>query len=280
MLSIIIPCLNEEDYLPGLLRSIKIQTFKDYEIIVADAGSKDKTKEIAQKFGCKIVRGGLPAKGRNEGAKAAQGELLLFLDADTKLPDKDFLKRILGEFRQRKLDIASCFLRPLERSKFLNQKFVNICFEITNRLLVLFEKKSPFGAGSMILVKKEFHQKIGGFNEKIRLGEDVVYIKKGAKLGNFGILRKGEIFWSIRRLEKEKWFRIMALYLLNGILSFSRNEKMMERYFKDGILKYHFDHYKKDRYSQKDYIYKKFKNILKQKFGEIDPVRGWRDKLK
>ena len=83
MLSIIIPALNEENYLPLLLESIKKQDFKDYEIIVADAGPKDKTVQIAKNYGCKIAPGGLPAKGRNQGAKIAQGDLLLFITADT-----------------------------------------------------------------------------------------------------------------------------------------------------------------------------------------------------
>ena len=72
MLSIIIPALNEEKYLPLLLGEIKKQNFADdLEIIVADAGSVDKTIEIARSFGCEITKGGLPAKGRNEGGKVA-----------------------------------------------------------------------------------------------------------------------------------------------------------------------------------------------------------------
>ena len=90
MLSIIIPCLNEEEYLPLLLESVKKQKFLDYEIILADAGSKDKTLQIAKKYNCKIVPGGLPSKGRNQGAKKAKGDLLLFLDADVILPDGFF----------------------------------------------------------------------------------------------------------------------------------------------------------------------------------------------
>src|SRR3989338_1163009 len=89
--SIIIPTLNEEEYLPKLLESIRQQRFKDLEIIVADAGSTDKTKEIAERYGCKIVPGGLPARGRNEGARVAGGELLVFLDADVMFP-RDFFQ--------------------------------------------------------------------------------------------------------------------------------------------------------------------------------------------
>ena len=77
-LSIIIPTYNEEEYLPKLLYSIKEQEFKDYEIIVADAGSVDRTREIAESNGCKVIEGGLPAVGRNNGAKIAKGKYFYF----------------------------------------------------------------------------------------------------------------------------------------------------------------------------------------------------------
>ena len=97
MLSIIIPALNEEKYLPLLLKEIKKQNFADdLEIIVADAGSEDKTVEIAKNYGCKIVQGGLPARGRNEGAKIAQGDIFLFMDADNIYLPKNFLEKLIN----------------------------------------------------------------------------------------------------------------------------------------------------------------------------------------
>ncbi len=90
-LSIIIPTFNEESYLPHLLESIKRQDFSDYEVIVADAGSKDSTRDIAQEWGCKVVEGGLPSVGRNRGTEAASGEYLLFFDSDVFLT-RDYLE--------------------------------------------------------------------------------------------------------------------------------------------------------------------------------------------
>ena len=94
-LSIVIPTKNEENYLPRLLESIRSQVFSDYEVIVADAASTDRTREVAVKFGAKVVEGGLPGPGRNRGAEAAQGDRLLFLDADVVLPSEDFLSDML-----------------------------------------------------------------------------------------------------------------------------------------------------------------------------------------
>src|SRR5690242_17040473 len=100
--SIIIPTLNEEKSLPRLLLSITRQTFLPKEIIVADAFSSDKTREIARSFGCNVIDGGLPGKGRNEGVKKATQSFLLFLDADVVLPPQ-FLEKTMQEFFQRKL---------------------------------------------------------------------------------------------------------------------------------------------------------------------------------
>ena len=102
ILSIIIPTYNEEEYLPVLLDSIKMQNFDDYEIIVADANSTDRTREIAEEYGCIVIDGGLPAVGRNKGAKAAKGEYLLFLDSDLMLTE-DYLRDTIYEFQMERL---------------------------------------------------------------------------------------------------------------------------------------------------------------------------------
>src|SRR3989344_2012771 len=111
--SIIIPTFNEEHYLPKLLASIKRQTLKPKEIIVSDAYSSDKTREIAESFGARVVNGGLPAKARNEGAKVAVGQTLLFLDADVVLP-KEFLEKCNKEISIRRLSIAAAYIIPIK----------------------------------------------------------------------------------------------------------------------------------------------------------------------
>ena len=111
MVSIVIPTLNEEKYLPILLQSIKKQDFKDYEIIISDAFSIDKTIEIAKEYGARVIRDKkkLPARQRNNGVKIAKGEIILFLDADTKLPD-DFLLTTYSDFTNKNLTIAGFYL--------------------------------------------------------------------------------------------------------------------------------------------------------------------------
>lgn len=206
MLSIIIPTKNEQELLPRLLESIKEQKYKDYEIIVADAGSEDRTQEVAKQYGCKIIQGGLPSKGRNEGAKVAKGELLLFLDADVAL--KGDLAAALEEFEQRNLDVASCFLQT-----FNETKIAKLLYEIAyNAPIRLLENILPHG-GDFMIARKELHEKIGGFDKEVKMSEDHEYMRRGAEVGRFGLLRSIKTITSPRRYEQDGWIKICAKFV-------------------------------------------------------------------
>jgi len=197
-LSIIIPTYNEEKYLQKLLESIKSQSFTDYEIIVADAESTDNTRKIAESFGCKIIDGGLPGTGRNNGAKIASGEYLLFLDADAVLTE-DYLESAITEFDEKNLDIAITQIEPIS-----NSKTDKILHDLANFFMKSVESIRPHGAGCYgILTKKSFHETVGGFDESLDFGEDSDYIYRIGKMGNFRVLRKPKLLVSTRRLEKE-----------------------------------------------------------------------------
>ena len=195
MLSIIIPALNEEKYLPLLLESIEKQKPFDYEIILADAGSTDKTMEIAKKYNCKIVPGGLPAKGRNEGAKVSTGDILFFLDADVVLPP-DFFEKSLSEFKKRNLDIASFCLKTFPQNK-LTDFLIDVFY---NRMIVILEKALPHAAMG-ILCKRDMFEKAGGFDEDVKLAEDHYFARSAKKLfgAEVGIIRSAKLLASDRR---------------------------------------------------------------------------------
>jgi len=208
MISIIIPALNEEKYLPLLLVSIKNQGFEDYEIILADAESKDKTIEIAKKYGAKVILGGLPAKGRNEGAKIAKGDILFFLDADAVLPD-NFFKKALPEFGNRKLEIASFCLIPLPINR-VSLFLYNILY---NWPIAALEKILPHAATG-ILVKKNLFEKLGGFDEDVKLAEDMYLARRAKKIAKFGIIRSVKIYASDRRVKEDGWLKIGLKFFL------------------------------------------------------------------
>lgn len=207
-LSIVIITLKEENYLPKLLNSIKSQKYKNYEIIVSDAGSKDKTLEIAKKFKCKIVKGGLPAKGRNSGARAAKGKYILFLDADTLLPE-NFLGDAVSEFKERNLDVAGCYTFPEIRC--ISNRIIMCSY---NLIIKIFQYFSPIAGGWCILSKKELHKKINGFNENIIFSEDIEYVERAGKTGKFRILKKPFVYMSLRRFENEGKSKMVLKYIL------------------------------------------------------------------
>jgi len=89
--SIIIPTYNEEEYIANCLIAIQNQDFEDYEVIVVDNGSTDKTKDVVSLF--RKVRfveqkAELGAgASKNYGADIANGQILLFIDADEVIYD-------------------------------------------------------------------------------------------------------------------------------------------------------------------------------------------------
>jgi glycosyltransferase involved in cell wall biosynthesis len=209
MLSIIIPTYNEEEYLPRLLASIRSQRFEGYEIIVADAKSTDRTREIAARFGAKVVDGGMPGPGRNLGARAAQGDLLLFLDADVILPDVDWIADKVEQFGRRKLDAATCLIKPLD-GKIIDA----LSHNVYNAHMLAMQFVHEHAPGFCIFARKALHERIGGFDEAITLAEDHDYVRRATEYGKFRVLLGPRIRVSVRRFERDGRFNIFAKYLM------------------------------------------------------------------
>jgi glycosyltransferase involved in cell wall biosynthesis len=94
--SVIVPTYNEEQYIGDCLKTLLAQSHPDYETIIVDDGSTDRTVDIARSFGVKVIqqnhRG--PGVARNAGVQQATGEILSFLDADMSF-DQDFLANLV-----------------------------------------------------------------------------------------------------------------------------------------------------------------------------------------
>ena len=230
MISIIIPTLNEEKYLPLLFESIKNQKFKDYEIIVADANSKDKTAKIARDNNCRVVLGGLPAKARNEGSKVANGNLLLFLDADIVL-NKDFLVNALEDFKKQNLDVATF---PLFLDGGLASRIVS---RLYNFWVIVTQPFFPHAFGAALLVKKDVYENIGGFDETITLAEDHDFARRANKIAKCGIIKSAHASVSTRRFRKDGWVKMIIKYVLCELYTIFCGP------IRTDIFKYEFDHY-------------------------------------
>lgn len=227
-ISIVIPTLNEEKFLPLLLESIQKQSFTGYEIIVADANSTDRTREIALSYGAKLVKGGLPAVGRNAGAKQARGEWLFFLDADVVLPE-DFLEKAINELEENFYDLATCEFRPLS-----NLRLDKLLFSLTNLIVRLNTKINPRAAGFCIFITKRLFHRIGGFDESLKLAEDHDLVKRASRFRPLHFLEKTFLYVSVRRLEKEGRFSLVQKYAqveLNLLLRGAIREDVVEYEF-------------------------------------------------
>ncbi len=233
-LSIVIPTKNEEASLPALFDTIRNQTFRDFEVVVADANSTDRTREVAAAFGAKVVDGGMPGPGRNRGAEAAIGDILLFVDADVKFPNENYLTDVIAEFEEREVDVATCRLKPV--SKRLDDKFGHALF---NQYTKMTERVRAHAAGSCIISRRCVHDGINGFDERVMFAEDQEYVNRAQKNGfRFRLLESHPMLVSVRRLEKDGRFAIAGKYLYSEFYMLAKGP------MKDRIpFEYRFAHF-------------------------------------
>ncbi len=137
--SIIVPTLNEENHVGSLLSDVSEQTKEPGEIIIVDGRSKDGTVSVVKRFpDVELLIWSPPvASQRNQGGRRAKGDVLVFLDADVRLP-KTFLEDFLEELERRQLDIACPLYMPYRSTPAINA--IHVFF---NAVFVVFQKVLP-----------------------------------------------------------------------------------------------------------------------------------------
>ncbi len=168
-LTVVIPSLNEENYIH---RAISSATDRDVEVIVADGGSTDGTVSLAESLGARVIHCPLGrARQQNCGAAAAKGENLLFLHADTRLPEGYVTQvfetlmapgPVMGAFRF-KTDFSSPLMRLVEWVTHLRSRYL----------------KLPYG-DQAIFMEKQIFEKAGGF-PVVPIGEDLFLVRHLSK---------------------------------------------------------------------------------------------------
>jgi rSAM/selenodomain-associated transferase 2 len=202
-ISVIVPVLNEEKTIAATLRALA--PLAPHEIIVVDGGSGDRTAEICRSLGVKILsseRG--RARQMNCGARQASGEALLFLHADTRLPQSALA------------DIATALVDPrCPGGRFdVELEGSHPMLKLVGALINYRSRVTKVGTGDQaIFVRREVFERLGGYPD-IPLMEDIALCRALKPLGGVACLRS-RVVTSARRWESDGvWRTILRMWTL------------------------------------------------------------------
>lgn len=224
-LTIVIPAKNEAGMLPKLLLSLCLQDLPgmhEVRVLVADGGSADKTIEVAigfcDRLNVEVIAGGLPSVGRNAGARLAQTQYLLFLDADVELVDPTLLRRSMGTMRRLGLHLATTSIGCRKGGIVDDALYLgNNVMQHVGRFL------KPFATGMFMLFEREAFWRLGGFNEKAMFAEDYLLSKRVSRR-RFRVVR-GKVLTTNRRFRKLGHARMVCMFFRTMLHSWD------EKYF-------------------------------------------------
>jgi glycosyltransferase involved in cell wall biosynthesis len=187
-----IPAYNEEKYLPATLASlVRAREFfaakggRSIEILVVDNDSTDRTAQIASARGLHVIQETEHniAKVRNTGARAASGEVLVFVDADTIVPES-FVWRIHQVMTNPAL-LGGAVDTDYQPARFLLKAYLS-CYRLLGRAAGMAQGAAQF-------YRRDIFFTLGGFDERLFMGEDV------------------ELFWRLRKLARTMRRRVVVL---------------------------------------------------------------------
>lgn len=220
-LAIVIPTLNEEKYIGSLLDSIASQSVQPKEIAIVDAFSTDKTeaelkkrKKILPQLKFYQIQKHTISRQRNFGANKTRASNILFLDADTMLIDPDTLEKYFKEVTKEDPGLALAPNYPL--SDHWKDK---VLFQVANLGTKTTRHFYPLAVAINLYIKRSLFNKLGGFDEGIRVGEDCELVQRYAKAGMvYIVLKEPKVFTSVRRLRKEGRIRFV-IKMVNSIIN-------------------------------------------------------------
>ncbi|GAB5601738.1 glycosyltransferase family A protein [Thermus sp. FJN-A] len=202
-ISVVIPAHNEEATLPACLEALRAQTLPPLEVLVVDNASTDRTREVAEAFGVRVVYCGQRgvAHARQAGLLAARGEWVAMTDADS-LPTPAWLQALA-----RRAEGAVAVYGPL---RFFGVSPIEAAFSEWGyraflNLMALLGR--PNLAGANMMVRKEAALKVGGF-PPVEAREDVLLGWKLKALGPVRYAPEALVLTSARRL-KGGWMRFL-----------------------------------------------------------------------
>lgn len=210
--SIIIPTLNEEKYLPHLLSDLSSQTYQDFEVIVVDGQSKDKTVAKAsiyqKKLDLKIITSQIQnvCYQRNLGSPAAKSDCLIFMDADNRLPNY-FLQGVKYRLDSSRFDLFTTWILPdgKDVGSLAICNIINLWLDIQQNI------DEPWLIEAMIVIKKRVFQSLGGFDVNVHNNEGYDLVSRAIKKKYLYKVYKDPAYtFSLRRLRKIGAFKAIS----------------------------------------------------------------------
>jgi glycosyltransferase involved in cell wall biosynthesis len=187
VLSFIVPAYNEELELRATIESICAATDKidNYEVIVVDDASTDATAKVARDAGAKVlaINRRQIAAARNAGARVVRGDILFFVDADTRINRE----HVTGAMEALNAGYAGGSARVVTDGR------IPLWGRVLMKTFCAVYFASNLGVGAFLFTTRENFDKIGGFDEALYIGEEVYFTLALRKLGRFKILRESII---------------------------------------------------------------------------------------
>jgi GT2 family glycosyltransferase len=216
--SVIVPTLNEEKYLPRCLASLKAQSLRDrFEVIVVDGGSSDRTLEISHQYADQVlIEKGLPVgAARNLGAAMAQGDILAFIDADT-IASTKWLEQIVKSFETNSevVGVTGPTL-PYEGSR-MDELMYRVATGWAQRLSLRLG--FPHVAGFNCAYRKDSFWNATGFDEERELSEDVMLSLRIRHQGRIVFDEEMIAYTSLRRIKKCGYPYLTIYYAINAAM--------------------------------------------------------------
>lgn len=212
LVSVVIPAHNEERYLRKTLEALQRQNYGWFEVIVVANGCTDRTKEVARGRCQRLIV--LSQKGlgvaRNLGARMAQGEILLFLDADTVL-EPMALRVIAGNFT--KADAAGTIQGRPDDDR-LAYRLIYALKNFVHRWSL-----HPGSSGVILCWKKQF-MRAGGFDEGLQVRENSDLVKRLMRFGGYKYIGAVSATTSMRRYDRCGVGRVVWLWCRLWVQSF------------------------------------------------------------
>ncbi len=218
--SFVIPAYNEEQRIARCIESIQASMKaleKEYEIIASDDDSTDQTAVIAEQCGATVVRSGKRNIGatRNVGAAAAQGEVIVFVDADSIVQPQTLIE--MDEALDNGAIGGGAPITWTSRANLM----ANLCLVFWNTVSKLF----CLPAGSFFFVKQEAFVEAGGFDESFYATEELHLGKALKQIGRLAIV-KAPIQTSPRKVHEFSHWEIIKLL---ATISISPNQTLKNR---------------------------------------------------